>query len=124
MIKLLTYVLFLMVALSGTATASDPLQVRVVNVLSCDMLVVSVDNRAEIVHLYGVASPERDQLGWFKARDYTRQMVLHKLVEMESIDSKQTGTIQAKVYVGDTCINDALADMLLAGRQGHNNKTP
>ncbi len=80
MSKLLTCVLFLTVALSSTTAASDPPLARVVNVLSCDILVVSIHNRAEIVQLYGVECPERGHAGWLKARDHTRQMVLHKQV--------------------------------------------
>lgn len=116
--KTLTYVLLLLVALSSSATASDPLKARVVNVLSGDTLIVSIDHQAEIVQLYGVDCPERDDAGWLKARDYIRQMVLHKQIVLETVGPQRAGTIQAKVYVGDTCINDALADVVLAGRQG------
>jgi hypothetical protein len=43
-------------------------------------------------------------------------MVLHKQIDVETVGSKRAGTIQAKVYLGDTCINDALADLVLAHR--------
>jgi endonuclease YncB( thermonuclease family) len=114
MTKLLTYVLFLMVALSSPATASDLLKARVVNVMTGDTLIVSIDHRAEVVNLYGVECPGRGEAGWVKARDYTEQMVLYKQVLVEPVGAKGAGTIQAKVYVGDLCINDALADMILA----------
>jgi endonuclease YncB( thermonuclease family) len=70
------------------------------------------------VHLYDVDCPERGKSGWLKARDYTEQMVLYKQVVVEPVGAKWAGTIQAKVYVGDRCINDALADFLLARKQG------
>lgn len=114
MTKLLIYVLFLMVALSSTAAASDRLNARVVNVMTGDMLIVSIDHQAEVVHLYGVDCPARGKSGWLKARDYTEQMVLYKQVVVEPVGAQRAGTIQAKVYIGDTCINDALADKILA----------
>jgi endonuclease YncB( thermonuclease family) len=114
MTKLLTHVLFLMVALSSPAAASDLLNARVVNVMTGDILIVSIDHRAEVVHLYGIDCPERGQAGWLKARDYTEQMVLYKQVVLEPVGATRAGTIQAKVYVGELCINDALADMILA----------
>jgi endonuclease YncB( thermonuclease family) len=118
MTKLLSYVLFLMVALSIPATASDLLKARVVNVITGDILIVSIHHRAEVVHLYGVECPERGQAGWLKARNYTEQMVLYKQIVVEPVGAKRAGTIQAKVYVGATCINDALADVLFALKQG------
>ena len=33
-----------------------------------DILIVSVEHRAEVVHLYGVECPKRGQAGWLKAR--------------------------------------------------------
>jgi hypothetical protein len=75
---------------------------------------VSIDHEAEVVHLYGVECPKRGQAGWLKARDYTEQMVLYKQVVVEPVGTHRAGTIQAKVYVGKLCLNDALADMILA----------
>ena len=114
MIKLLSYVLILMVALSSTAAASDPVKGRVVNVMTGDILIVSVDHRAEVVHLYGVKCPERGEAGWLKARNYTEQMVLYKQIVLEPVGTQRAGMIQAKVYVGDQCVNDALAGFVLA----------
>jgi hypothetical protein len=114
MTKPLSYVLILMVALISTATASDPVKGRVVNVMTGDILIVSVDHRAEVVHLYGVECPERGEAGWLKARNYTEQMVLYKQIVLEPVGAQRAGTIQAKVYVGELCINEALADMILA----------
>jgi hypothetical protein len=114
MAKILTYVLLLMVALSSPATASDLLNARVVNVMTGDILIVSIDHRAEVVHLYGVACPERGEAGWLKARDYTEQLVLYKQIVLEPVGAQRAGTIQAKVYVGELCINDAVADRILA----------
>jgi hypothetical protein len=45
-------------------------------------------------------------------------MVLHKKIVVEPVGPKEAETIQAKVYVGDRCINDALVGLLLAGKQG------
>jgi endonuclease YncB( thermonuclease family) len=100
--------------LSSIATASDPLKARVVNVLSGDTLIVSIDHQAEIVQLYGVECPERGEAGWLKARDYTEQLVLYKQIVLEPVGAQRAGTIQAKVYVGELCINDAVADRILA----------
>ena len=114
MTKLLTYVLLLMVALSSSATASDPLKARVVNAMTGDVLIVSIHHRAEVVHLYGVGCPKRGQAGWLKARDYTEQMVLYKQVVLEPVGPMRDGMLQAKVYVGDQCVNDELAGFVLA----------
>jgi hypothetical protein len=103
-----------MVVLSSTATASDPVKGRVVNVMTGDILIVSVDHRAEVVHLYGVECPERGEAGWLKVRNYTEQLVLYKQIVLEPVGAQRAGTIQAKVYVGELCINEALADMILA----------
>jgi hypothetical protein len=114
MTKLLSYVLILMVVLISTATASDPVKARVVNVMTGDILIVSIDHRAEVVHLYGVKCPERGETGWLKARNYTEQLVLYKQIVLEPVGAQRAGAIPAKVYVGKLCINDALADMILA----------
>ena len=79
-----------------------------------DVLIVSIDHRAEVVHLYGVECPERGEAGWLKARDCTEQMVLYKQVVLEPVGPMQARTIQAKVYVGDQCVNDELAGFVLA----------
>jgi hypothetical protein len=71
MTKLLSYVHILMVALSGTATASDLLNARVVNVMTGDILIISIDHRSEVVHLYDVECPERGEVGRLEARNYT-----------------------------------------------------
>jgi hypothetical protein len=96
MIKLLSYVLILMVVLSSTATASDPVKGRVVNVMTGDILIVSVDHRAEVVHLYGVECPERGEAGWLKVRNYTEQLVLYKQIVLEPVGSQRAGTIHIK----------------------------
>lgn len=114
MTKLLTYVLLLMVASSTIATAQSPLEARVVNVLAGDLLIVSIDHEAEVVHLYGVDCPKRGQTGWLEARNYTEQMVLYKQIVLEPVGPSRAGTLQAKVYLGDTCVNDALADVVLS----------
>lgn len=108
MTKLLSYVLILMVVLSSTAAASDLLKARVVNVMTGDILIISIDHRAEVVHLYGVECPERGEAGWLKARNYTERMVLYKQIVLEPVGAQRVGMIQAKVYVGELCINDAL----------------
>jgi hypothetical protein len=118
MARIFIFLLLLVVISSPGALADSALEARVVNVLSGDMLVVSIDGRAEIVHLYCVQCPKRGEAGWLKARNYTQSMVLHKKIVVEPVGPKEAETIQAKVYVGDRCINDALVGLLLAGKQG------
>jgi hypothetical protein len=41
-------------------------------------------------------------------------LVLYKQIVLEPVGAQRAGAIPAKVYVGELCINDALADMILA----------
>lgn len=108
------FLLFIIVTSSNGLIADPALEGRVVNVLAGDLLIVSVDRQAEIVQLYGVDCPDRDEIGWLQVREFTRKMILNKDIHIQKIGPKRAGRIRAIVYFGDRCVNDSIVDAGLA----------
>lgn len=118
MARILTFLLFLLVAMSSIATAETSFDARVVNVLAGDVLIVSLDRQAQIVRLSGVECPVRGEAGWLQMREVTRGMVLHKAIRIEPVGAQRAGMIWARVFIGDQCLNDALNEALFS-IEGH-----
>jgi endonuclease YncB( thermonuclease family) len=68
------------------------------------------------VRLHGIDTPEMkgknisedEKEAAMLARDFVLQLVLHKFVRLENVESEKYGRILADVYIGDVHLNDLL----------------
>ncbi len=81
-------------------------EVKVVDVFDGDTLIVSLEGRAEIIKLFGVDSPEKEQAFGLDARSFTSDLVSGKIIKVESIEKGRYEMV--KVYVEDKCLNEEL----------------
>ena len=110
--KDLLFSVFLLVFFPGLAFADW--QVRVIHVFDGDTLVISDSGRAEIINLYGIDCPDKQQSFGLEAKDFTSALVAGKQVRVVPVEEGRY--IQGKVYVGDECLNERL---LKAGYAWH-----
>ena len=81
-------------------------EVKIVDVFDGDTLIVSYQGRAEIIRLYGVDSPEKEQSFGLEARSFTSDMVSGKVVKVISIEKSRYEMV--KVYYDNKCLNEEL----------------
>ena len=81
-------------------------EVKVVDVFDGDTLIVSLEGRAEIIKLFGVDSPEKEQAFGLDARSFTSDLVSGKIIRVEPIEKGRYEMV--KVYVEDKCLNEEL----------------
>ncbi len=86
----------------------------VVNVSSDGLLIVSIDHRAEIVRLAGIAYPNEEGQADNGVRDFVRALVLNKTVRIERLGKDHWGNILGRIYFDQSCLNEALIQAGLA----------
>ena len=89
--------------------------VKIIDVFDGDTLIVSFGGRAEIIRLFGVDSPEKEQPFGLEARSFTSDLVSGKVVRVEPIEKGRYEMV--KVYVDDKCLNE---ELLKAGYAWYN----
>jgi endonuclease YncB( thermonuclease family) len=87
-------------------------QARVVHVLDGDTLITSRGGRGEIIRLFGIDCPEREQAFGPEAASFTSGMVTGKLIRVIPVKVKESTYELCKVYVGDKLLNE---EILAAG---------
>ncbi len=100
-------------SLAGVQNHAD-MKGFVVNVSRDGMLIVSIEHRAEIVRLAGIAYPDEDERGIDDIIDFVRAMVLNKTVRIERLGKDQWGNILGRIYLKTNCLNEALIHAGLA----------
>jgi endonuclease YncB( thermonuclease family) len=86
----------------------------VVDVSSDCMLIVSIDNEAEIVRLAGIAYPEDARRDLRDAVKFVSLRVLDKKVRIECLGRDPLGNILGRIYIDHSCLNDAVIQAGLA----------
>ena len=81
-------------------------EVKVVDVFDGDTLIVSLGGRAEIIKLFGVDAPEKEQAFGLEARSFTSDLVSGKVIRVEPVEKSRYEMV--KVYVEDKCLNEEL----------------
>ena len=81
-------------------------QATVVSVYDGDTLIVSREGRAEIIRLYGVDCPEKEQHFGLKSKEFTSALVSGKKVRVIPVDTARYDL--CKVFIGETCLNKKL----------------
>ncbi len=92
-------------------------EAKVVDVYDGDTLILSDEGRAEIIQLFGVDCPEKEQPFGLRATDYSRNMVSGKNISIVIVDVKRYP--RCVVYVGDMCLNE---ELLRAGYAWHDRR--
>ena len=102
--KIALYTILLLGFISPPAVADW--DVKVVDVFDGDTLIVSLSGRAEIIRLFGVDAPEKEQAFGLEARSFTSDLVSGRIIRVEPIEKSRYEMV--KVYVGDKCLNEEL----------------
>jgi len=102
--KIIFYTIFLISLVPVSALAEW--EVNVVDVFDGDTIIVSLGGRAEIIRLFGVDSPEKEQPFGLEARTFTSNLVSGKVIRVEPIEKSRYEMV--KVYVDDKCLNEEL----------------
>ena len=100
------YIWFLFILFPFSASAQW--KARVVDVFDGDTLITSHGGRADIIELYGVDCPEKDQPFGFEAKDFTSAMVQGKTIKVIPVEKSRQKIF--KVYVGDKYLNEELLE--------------
>ncbi len=96
------------------ALAPAEWQAKVVDVFDGDTLIVSREGRAEIISLFGIDCPEKEQPFGLEAKGFTSHLVSGKTIRI--IPLKRSRYEMCKVYIGDKCLNE---ELLKAGYAWH-----
>ena len=80
----------------------------VVGISDGDTITVLHEGKGEIIRLYGIDSPEKDQAFSKRAKQYISSMVYGKTVEVEPKDTDQYGRTVALIYIDGKSLNEAL----------------
>jgi endonuclease YncB( thermonuclease family) len=80
----------------------------VVNVSDDCRLIVSIDHEAEIIRLAGIDLVDGHFRKKTDARDFVRSRVMAKTVEIELVGKDSRGNLLGKVYIDNSCLNEAL----------------
>lgn len=102
--KMVLYTILLMGLFPISALAEW--KVKVVDIFDGDTLIVSLDGRAEIIRLFGVDSPEKEQPFGLEARSFTSDLVSGRVIRVEPIGKDRYEMV--KVYYKDKCLNEEL----------------
>ena len=102
----------LLISLIPASSLAD-WKVKIVDVFDGDTLIVSLAGRAEIIRLFGVDSPEKEQPFGLEAKSFTSNMVSGKVIRVELIEKSRYEMV--KVYVDNKCLNE---ELLRAGTHG------
>jgi endonuclease YncB( thermonuclease family) len=111
--KIASYTILLIGLLPVSALAER--EVKVVDVFDGDTLIVSLDGRAEIIRLFGVDSPDKEQPFGLEARSYTSDMVSGRVIQIIPIEKSRYEMV--KVYYENKCLNE---ELLKAGYAWYN----
>ncbi len=106
-------VLFLLIWLSSAfslAGTQNHVEVKGIVFNVCDdySLVVSIDHRAEIVVLSGIAFAKDDGQDNQGVRNFIRALVLNKAIRIQPLGRDPWGHLLGRIYFDDICLNDAL----------------
>jgi endonuclease YncB( thermonuclease family) len=91
-------------------------QARVVHVFDGDTLITSRGGRAEIIRLFGIDCPEREQAFGAEAASFTSGIVTGKIIRVIPVKVKESRYELCKVYIGDKLLNE---EILEAGYAWH-----
>lgn len=91
-------------------------QARVVHVFDGDTLITSRGGRGEIIRLFGIDCPEKQQAFGPEARSFTSGMVTGKIIRVIPVRIKESRYELCKVYIGDKLLNE---EILAAGYAWH-----
>jgi endonuclease YncB( thermonuclease family) len=94
-------------------------EVKVVDVFDGDTLIVSLQGRAEIIKLFGVDSPDKEQPFGLEARSFASDMVSGRVIQIISIEKSRYEMV--KVYYENKCLNE---ELLKAGYAWYNINVP
>lgn len=111
--KIVSYVI-LLGGLFPVTTFSE-WEVKVVDVFDGDTLIVSLEGRAEIIKLFGVDSPEKEQPFGLEARSFTSDLVSGRIIRVIPIEKGRYEMV--KVYHENKCLNE---ELLKAGYAWYN----
>jgi endonuclease YncB( thermonuclease family) len=109
-----TVLFSILLAFVSPALAHAEWQARVVYAFDGDTLVLSREGRAQIISLFGIACPEREQPFGLEAKGFTSGMATGKTIR--AVVVKKGRYEMCKVYVGDKCLNE---ELLKAGYAWH-----
>jgi endonuclease YncB( thermonuclease family) len=84
----------------------------VVNVTRDGLLIVSINQVAEIVRLAGIDYPQEDEPDPENMINFSRSSVMNKTVRIQRIGTDSRGNILGRVYIENRCLND---DLIHAG---------
>ena len=111
--KIASYTILLIGLFPGSALAER--EVKVVDVFDGDTLIVSLDGRAEIIKLFGVDSPDKEQPFGLEARGFASDMVSGRVIQVISVEKSRYEMV--KVYYENKCLNE---ELLKAGYAWYN----
>jgi endonuclease YncB( thermonuclease family) len=92
------------------ALAHAEWQARVVHVFDGDTLITSRGGRGEIISLFGIDCPEKEQAFGPEARSFTSGMVTGKIIRVIPMRIKGSRYELCKVYIGDKLLNEEILE--------------
>jgi micrococcal nuclease len=87
---------------------------KVVGVADGDTVTVLQDQTQYKIRLYGIDCPESGQDFGNRAKQFTSRMVFGKQVRVIEKDVDRYGRIVGMIYIGNTCVNQAIVQAGLA----------
>jgi hypothetical protein len=78
------------------------------NVAGDCLLIVAIDQNAEIVRLADITCPIHDERALNDAVEFARSMVMNKKIRIQVMSKDRRGHIIDRVYVGERCLNQEL----------------
>jgi len=97
-----------LILLSSIAHAHSPLQGVVVRLTDGDSITVYQNSKQYNVRLYGIATPEKRQDFWQKAKQFTSDIVFNRTARVIPVDIDRYDRIVGMVYVNGECLNEEL----------------
>ncbi len=102
------YCLCIVLLLLTGAARAELWQGICVNVIDGDSLIITHNDAAKEIRLYGIDAPEFDQPFGKQARACTRDLVLRQSVSVEPLEIDTYGRTVAKVHIPEGCLNELL----------------
>jgi endonuclease YncB( thermonuclease family) len=114
MLKIIVSYTILLIGLFPLSAVAEG-EVKVVDVFDGDTLIVSLEGRAEIIKLFGVDSPEKEQPFGLEARGFSSEMVSGRVIQIIPMEKSRYEMV--KVYYENKCLNE---ELLKAGYAWYN----
>ena len=103
--KIVLYTISLLIVLVSLSIADTG---KVIQVSDGDTITVLIDNNKTKVRLYGIDCPENKQHIGFSAKSFTSELVLGKIVTIETYDIDKYGRTIGNVFVNGDSLSEEL----------------